>query len=62
MDYRQDRDLFGAFARLGHGTTGFLSLLGRRELQRDLLARLDGLLLRMIPRTWHIVWFGAALK
>jgi SAM-dependent methyltransferase len=58
----RDRDLFRPFVHLHHATTGFLAPLGRSEAQRDLLARLDGMLVPWLPRTWRTVWYGVALK
>ncbi|MCW5898284.1 MAG: class I SAM-dependent methyltransferase [Flavobacteriales bacterium] len=57
-----DRDLFAPFAELHTGSTGLLANLGRSEKQRDLLARLDGLLMPMVPKRWRTVWYGVAIK
>jgi SAM-dependent methyltransferase len=62
LDCHQDRELFGPFSRTDARTTGFLSLLGRTEAQRTFLARLDTLFQRIVPHTWHTVWYGAAIK
>jgi SAM-dependent methyltransferase len=62
LDARHDRDLFAAFAQAEFWTSGFLANLGRNETQRDLLARLDGVLCPLVPRTWHYILFGACIK
>ena len=59
---QEDRDLFTAFAKVYEGTTGLLSSLGRSAWQRDLLARVDGLLMPLTPRTMRTIWYGVAIK
>ncbi len=62
LDPIADRDLFAPFSELEFGTTGFVANLGRTEGQRDLLARLDGVLHPVVPLRWRTIWFGAAIK
>lgn len=62
LDVRRDRDLFAPFVRMDDRTTGLLANLGRTERQRDLLARIDGLMAPLVPSNWRTIWFGAAFK
>lgn len=58
----RDRDLFAPFATLDDRTTGLLANLGRTEGQRDLLARVDALLMPIVPRGCRTMWYGVATK
>jgi len=58
----RDRDLFAPFAALDDRTTGLLANLGRTEGQRDLLARVDALLMPIVPQGGRTVWYGVATK
>lgn len=62
LDVESDRDLFAPFAQLDEASTGVIANLGRSEAQRDLLSRVDTLLLPLIPKSQHTIWYGAALK
>jgi len=62
LDHNTDRDLFSPFATLHDATTGLLANLGRSEGQRDLLARVDGVLAPLVPRSQRTIWYGAAIK
>lgn len=62
LDPIRDRDLFAPFARVDDATTGLLANLGRSEAQRDLLARLDGLIMPIVPISSRTIWYGAAIK
>jgi SAM-dependent methyltransferase len=62
LDPAQDRDLFAPFAALEEHTTGFIANLGRSERQRDLLARMDAVLLPFVPRRCRTIWYGVAVK
>lgn len=62
LDPWSDRDLFAPFARLEEGTTGLLANLGRSEAQRDVLARMDGVVAPLVPATWRTIWYGVAVK
>lgn len=62
LDPIDDRDLFTPFNQLEDGTTGFLSNLGRTERQRDLIARLDALVLPVVPSEQRAIWYGIAIK
>ncbi len=62
LDPWADADLFAPFHRVDDHTTGLLANLGRNERQRDLLARVDGLLAPLVPATWRTIWYGVAVK
>lgn len=62
LDPVTDSDLFASFRQVDEGTTGFLANLGRTEWQRGALARLDDLMLPMVPRNLRTIWYGAAIK
>ncbi|MEZ4755588.1 MAG: class I SAM-dependent methyltransferase [Flavobacteriales bacterium] len=62
LDVRRDRDLFAPFVRMDDRTTGLLANLGRTEIQRDLLARIDALVAPFVPSNWRTIWYGAAFK
>lgn len=62
LDPVADRDLFAPFSSLEDHTTGCIANLGRSERQRDLLARLDAVLLPLVPRTSRTIWYGVAIK
>lgn len=62
LDGEADRDLFAPFAQLDEASTGVIANLGRSEAQRDLLARVDRLLLPLLPKSQRTIWYGAALK
>ncbi|MCC6540640.1 MAG: class I SAM-dependent methyltransferase [Flavobacteriales bacterium] len=62
LHIEQDRDLFAPFAQVHASTTGVVANLGRTEAQRDLLARMDVVLTKLIPRRMHTIWYGAAIK
>jgi len=62
LDPLTDLDLFAPFAKLETHTTGLFANLGRTESQRDLIARVDPFLARLVPTTWHSIWIGAAFK
>ncbi|HRH69702.1 MAG TPA: methyltransferase domain-containing protein [Flavobacteriales bacterium] len=62
LDVNTDRDLFKPFLRLDDATTGFLANLGRSEGQRDLIARFDGLIMPIVPKSMRTIWFGVAIK
>ena len=57
-----DRDLFADLSAVEMHSTGFLAPLGRSEAQRDLLARLDAVLMPMVPKAWRTVVYGVAWK
>lgn len=57
-----DRDLFDPFFRVDLRSTGLLANLGRSECQRDLLARADGVICKVVPSAWHTVVYGVAEK
>lgn len=61
LDPRADRDLLGSFD-LDDRTTGLFANLGRSEGQRDLIARLDGIIAPLVPATSRTIWYGAATK
>lgn len=42
--------------------TGFLGALGRSEFQKRMLGRVDGLLCRLLPRSWRYIGYGVARK
>lgn len=51
------------FSRKEIKTTGFLATLGRNEQQRSILARFDATLFnRWLPRDWHYLAYGMAVK
>ena len=58
----KDRDLFDRFDRSYFRAIGVAANLGRNEAQRDLLARADRVLERIIPHTWREIWIGVAIK
>jgi SAM-dependent methyltransferase len=58
----QDMDLFAPFGKVELHTTGLLANLGRSEGQRDLLARLDALLMPLVSISCRTVVFGVATK
>lgn len=62
LEPNADRDLFAPFRELDDRTTGLLANLGRSEVQRDLLARLDGVIAPLVPAARRTIWFGAATK
>ncbi|MBK9175775.1 MAG: class I SAM-dependent methyltransferase [Flavobacteriales bacterium] len=62
LDARSDMDLFSDFTNVVARTTGLLASLGRSQSQRDLLARVDGLLAPFILKGWRTVVFGVAMK
>lgn len=62
LDPVDDRDLFAAFRRTELHTTGLLANLGRNEAQRDLLARLDAVLMPLVPVHWRTILYGVAVK
>ncbi|HPF89310.1 MAG TPA: class I SAM-dependent methyltransferase [Flavobacteriales bacterium] len=62
LDVEADSDLFSPFTRLEGRTTGLLANLGRSEGQRDMLARVDPALVRVLPRSMHAIWYGVAIK
>ena len=62
LDPEKDRDLFAVFTHLDDATTGLFANLGRSETQRDLIARLDGVLAPLVPRSQRTIWYGAAVK
>ncbi len=43
-------------------TTGFLATFGRTEIQRNILAFIDLILLPFIPRKWNYLGYGVAVK
>lgn len=47
---------------LCHRTTGIFGLLGRNELQRQWLGKIDGRLGPWVPSDWHYLFVGAARK
>jgi SAM-dependent methyltransferase len=57
-----DQDLFAGFGAVEMQTTGFLAPLGRSEAQRNMLARVDALLLPLVPKVWRTVCYGVARK
>jgi|688.fasta_scaffold17142_7 SAM-dependent methyltransferase len=58
----EEMDLFAPFGKVDLHTTGLLANLGRSETQRDLLARLDALLMPLVPVSCRTVVFGVATK
>lgn len=62
LELPADSALFSLFSSVELHTTGLLANLGRGEAQRDLLARLDGLLVRATPARWHTVVHGVARR
>ncbi|MBK9763150.1 MAG: class I SAM-dependent methyltransferase [Flavobacteriales bacterium] len=62
LDPITDLDLFAPFSRIETHTTGLFANLGRTEFQRDLIARIDPILLPMVPTRWHSILIGAAFK
>ncbi len=62
LEVRADQDLFASFARTVSGTTGFLANLGRTEGQRDVLSKVDAVILPLVPRSMRTIWFGSAVK
>ncbi len=62
LDPVDDRDLFAGFERTELHTTGLLANLGRSELQRDLLARMDALVMSLVPVRWRTILYGVAVK
>ena len=62
LEPEADQDLFAAFDDVQCKSTGFLAVLGRSEAQRDLLARIDGVLCPLLPAHWHTVLYGIATK
>lgn len=61
-DILRDRDLFAPFARMVDGSTGLLASLGRSEMQRDLLGRVDAIIAPLVPVSWRTIWYGVAFK
>ena len=57
-----DLALFRGTVAMRHGTTGLLANLGRSERQRDLLARIDRLLVPLVPEGWRYVLYGSARR
>jgi SAM-dependent methyltransferase len=57
-----DSDLFGSFAHVEADTTGVLANLGRSWRQRELLARTDAVLCRLVPSSWHYMVYGVCTK
>ncbi|MDQ3099943.1 MAG: class I SAM-dependent methyltransferase [Bacteroidota bacterium] len=57
-----DRDLFNSFRIVNDRTNGLIANLGRSETQRDLLARIDGMIAPMVPSHWRTIWYGVAIK
>lgn len=62
LDATDDKDLFAPFAQVELHATGLLANLGRSEAQRDLLARVDRLLMPLVPVRWRTILYGAAVK
>ncbi len=62
LDPVDDLDLFAGFERTELYTTGLLANLGRSELQRDLLARVDAVLAPLVPVRWRTILYGVAVK
>ncbi len=54
--------LLKKFAALDIETTGFLSVLGRNEKQRSLLASADEQLNKLVPQSWNYISYGIAEK
>ena len=62
LDPIEDRDLFKTFSFFDQRTTGFIANLGRSEAQRDLLARLDLILLPLVPIRQRTILYGVGVK
>lgn len=62
LDAVDDKDLFAPFAQVELHTTGLLANLGRSEAQRDLLARVDRLLMPLVPVRSRTILYGVAVK
>lgn len=58
----EDMDLFVPFGTVDLHTTGLLANFGRSEWQRDLLARLDALIVPLLPAGWRTVVYGIATR
>ena len=50
------------FVDLELSATGFLGALGRSETQKRILGHVDGLLCRLLPRSWRYIGYGSARK
>ncbi|MGY0217465.1 class I SAM-dependent methyltransferase [Endozoicomonadaceae bacterium StTr2] len=50
------------FSTVYTDTYGFLSLLGRSEKQRSILAFFDKIFCRLTPKKWHYILFGVFIK
>lgn len=57
-----DRDLFRTFARSRFESFGLFANLGRSEVQRGFLGRVDACLLPLLPRSWRYILVGACRK
>jgi SAM-dependent methyltransferase len=62
LDPIDDLDLSAPFKKLEDDTTGLIANFGRSEAQRDLLARIDAVLLPLVPKRQRTIWFGVGVK
>jgi ubiquinone/menaquinone biosynthesis C-methylase UbiE len=63
LNYKKDIPFcFEKFSFIQTHTHGFLATLGRREWQREMLSKLDGLICKFLPSRYHYIVFGVAEK
>jgi SAM-dependent methyltransferase len=59
----ETKSFLANFQSLSYDTTGFSAAFGRTEGQRNILAKLDQMLLNHIsPKSWKYVIYGVAVK
>ncbi|MGY0217302.1 class I SAM-dependent methyltransferase [Endozoicomonadaceae bacterium StTr2] len=62
IDQQDIKDWSKFFSCYFKKTNGVFGLLGRTESQREKLALLDKLLVPIIPKRWHYIYFGVFIK
>ncbi len=55
-------EVFASYTRLTYTTAGFLGCLGRNEVQRNFLGKIDSLLEKVIPERNRYIVIGVAIK
>ncbi|WP_070137816.1 class I SAM-dependent methyltransferase [Crocinitomix algicola] len=62
FDLKNDDYFYAKFTKKQFKTQGFIAVFGRTEQQRGLLAKIDRIILRAIPKSWRYVLFGVLSK
>jgi ubiquinone/menaquinone biosynthesis C-methylase UbiE len=54
--------LNSSFSNFEYHTTGFFATFGRNEKQRNVLAKIDNLVIKIIPKNWRYIVIGKSIK